>query len=71
MQPAGEYGGSCIMKIFLKTIVWAIILIIGLLAGIYLLDGYVVWRTVVFCSICLAAGSCAHKLFQWIDNKAE
>lgn len=63
-----ELGGA-LMKIILKACVASITLAIGFLLGIFLLSGFVLWKTLVFAAACAVIGQLVYKLLRVIDEK--
>ena len=56
------------MKYLLKTVVWIVLISLGLLLGPPLLTGFVWWKVLAFGIACNLIGDTAYKLFRAIDR---
>jgi len=56
------------MKVWLKAVIWIILISIGLFLGPLLLIGFVWWKVLIFGIACDLTGDIAYKLFQAIDK---
>lgn len=57
------------MKIVLKVMVALIAVAIGFFAGMVLLNGWVLWKVLVFAGICALTGQLVYKLLRVIDKR--
>lgn len=57
------------MNIFLKSITAILTVLIGVLLGIYLLDGWVYWKIILWGIACVAVGHMTYAILRAIDKR--